>query len=532
MIQNTVFNTMLNSPVRAFAGRVEIYDGSTLALMCGCHDSLISFSVERVGENSKFFGFGVCQKINVKLRDINRAINITTANTIEVVFGSGSDYIYAFPNFYVTEVHRDENTNELSITAYDALYKATKLQAKDFSEIPYPASIEEYTVACANLLGLPLTIIGAGDSFKTLYYTPANLDGTETIRDVLNAIAEATQTIYYIDKDWRLTFKRLDKSGAAVMDITKEHYFTLDSGDNRRLAKITHTTELGDNIGAALDVSGTTQYIRDNPFWNLREDTPQLVENALAAIGGLTINQFECTWRGNFLTEIGDKIGLITKDNKTMYSYIIDDVISFDGSLTQETRWNYENNEEETEDNPASLGDVIKKTYARVDKANKQIELLASETAANYESIAALQMDTESITASVRQVIEENSASIDGINDNIATLNKKVEAAITTDNVTIAIQSELENGVNKITTKTGFTFDDVGLTIDKSGTEMKTQITEDGMTVFRDNTAMLVANNVGVEATNLYAKTYLIIGENSRFEDYGTDRSACFWIGG
>ena len=60
---------------------------------------------------------------------------------------------------------------------------------------------------------------------------------------------------------------------------------------------------------------------------------------------------------------------------------------------------------------------------------------------------------------------------------------------------------------------------------------MTTQITEDGMTVFRDNTAILIANNVGVDAVNLHATTYLIIGNNSRFEDYGENRTGCFWIG-
>lgn len=530
MIQNTVFNNALNAPVRELRGRVELYSGSTLALMCGCHDSLISFSVERVGENSKFFGYGVCQKINVKLRDVSRAINITTANTIEVVFGSGSDYIYCFPNFYVSEVHRDELTNELSITAYDALYQATKYQEKELN-IATPFTLRDYAIQCANILGLPLTIIGAEDAFALEYLDEANFEGTESVREVLDAIAEATQTIYYIDKDWRLTFKRLDKDGASVMDITKEHYYTLDSGDNRRLATVAHTTELGDNLSATTGTTGTTQYIRDNPFWEMRTDTAQLVDNAVAAIGGITVNQFDCDWRGNFLTEIGDKIGIITKDNKTVYSYILDDTIYFDGSLSQNTRWEYADNEEDTEANPTNLGDAIKKTFARVDKVNKQIELLASETASNYENIAALQMDTESITMSVRQVIEDATASIEGMNENIATLNTKVEAKLSTDNVQIAIQKELENGIDKITTKTGYTFGDDGLTIEKTGTEMKTQITEDGMTVYRDNTAMLIANNVGVEATNLFAKTYLIIGDNSRFEDYGTDRTGCFWIG-
>jgi hypothetical protein len=61
---------------------------------------------------------------------------------------------------------------------------------------------------------------------------------------------------------------------------------------------------------------------------------------------------------------------------------------------------------------------------------------------------------------------------------------------------------------------------------------METTITENGMIVYKDNEAVLTANNVGVEAVNLNASTYLIIGGNSRFENYGSNRTGCFWIGG
>ena len=52
------------------------------------------------------------------------------------------------------------------------------------------------------------------------------------------------------------------------------------------------------------------------------------------------------------------------------------------------------------------------------------------------------------------------------------------------------------------------------------------------MTVHRGNEEVLTANNEGVKAEDLHATTYLIIGNNSRFEDFKNDRSACFWIGG
>ena len=60
---------------------------------------------------------------------------------------------------------------------------------------------------------------------------------------------------------------------------------------------------------------------------------------------------------------------------------------------------------------------------------------------------------------------------------------------------------------------------------------MQTTITEDGMTVYRDSEAVLIADNEGVKAEDLHATTYLIIGNNSRFEDVN-NRTACYWIGG
>jgi len=50
--------------------------------------------------------------------------------------------------------------------------------------------------------------------------------------------------------------------------------------------------------------------------------------------------------------------------------------------------------------------------------------------------------------------------------------------------------------------------------------------------VYQNSQEVLTANNKGVDAKNLHATTYLIVGTSSRFEDYGYDRTGCFWIGG
>lgn len=529
MIANDNFLALINSPVRSIGARVELYEGSALADVYTQYYALKNFTVERVGEANKFFGFGICQKTNVHLIDKDRQFYITTADSFKHYLSVGNEFTSTFPEFFVTEVHRDENTGELSVTAYDALHKAAAHTVAELGLTAY--TIKEFTEACVTLLGLSGLILPAeASSFDTNYETGANFEGTETIREALNDVAEVTQTIYYIDNNNRLVFKRLDKSGAAVLTIDKSKYFTLDSGTNRRLATVCHATELGDNVSASTTETGSTQYIRDNAFWELREDIASLVDAALAMVGGFTINQFVCDWRGNPLLEIGDKINLTTKDNNTVTSYVLDDVITYDGTLKQQTQWSYTDDEAETATNPTSIGEAINKTYARVDKVNKEIDLVASETTLNSEAISSLEINTENISASVQQIEENTNSALEGIGTDISTLTSRVEAKMSAEDVTLQIQTELANGVDKVTTSTGFTFNEEGLTVSKTGSEMTTQITEDGMVVNRDNEAVLTANNVGVNAVNLHATTYLIIGNNSRFEDYG-DRTGCFWIG-
>lgn len=533
MIQtDNCFLDMVIAPVREIRGRVELYNGSTLIDIYKYTDNLKEFSIERVGNKDKFFGYGICQRLNTKLIDKDREIDITTANTLEISFGVGCDYMYAFPFFNVSEVHRNEDTNELSITAYDALYKASSISISSL-DLPTEYTLEYLARLCATALNCPFKLENVTDSvFTTLYANNVNFSGTETLREVLDYIAEVTQTIYFINSQWELCFKRLDIAGAPVFEIDKQRYFTLDSSTNRRLTKIVHATELGDNVGAELTEAGTTQYIRNNPLWDLREDIGILVDNALLAVGGLTINQFECEWRGNFLLEIGDKIALVTKDDATVISYVLDSVITYNGTLVENTQWKYEDNDTETESNPSSLGESLKQTFARVDKANKQIELLVSDSEASKEELSTLQLNTDSINATVKQIETNVNNELSGINGSIETLTNQISATMTAEQVKLEIATELSNGVDKVTTSTGFTFNDDGLTVSKSDSEMSTQITEDGMQVFKNDDAVLTANNIGVNAVNLHATTYLIIGTNSRFEDFGTNRTGCFYIGG
>lgn len=520
-------SNLFNSPVRTIMAKAELYIAPAFAspITYTANDDLKEITLDRVGE-SKFFGFGVSQKENIKLLDVKREKEIKAGSKFIVSFND-----VALTPVYVTEVHRDEKTNELSITAYDVLYSAS---AHYFDELVLEESYSIYDVAiaCADALSVSALIDDSiAEAFELSFSTGANFEGTETLREVLNAIAEATQTIYFINHNEELVFKRFDVAGEPVATIDKEKYIELDSKTNRRLSAICSATELGDNVTATLDVSGTTQFVRDNPFWDLREDIDVLVEAALARVGGLTINQFNCSWRGNPLIEIGDKIGLVTKDNEVMYSYLVNDTIEYNGGFAQKTEWSYTDTEE-TASNPSTLGDVLKQTYAKVDKANKEITLVANETKTNSSELATLIINTSSINASVSSLETKVNNSIDGINDTVTELSRKVNATMTDEEIEFLISSKMSEGVNSVETSTGFTFNEDGLKVTKSDSSISTTITEDGMTVKKGSSEVLTANNEGVKAIDLHAITYLVIGKNSRFEDYGSDRTGCFWIGG
>lgn len=527
---DTAIINAYTAPVRTIEAEVKVYTENSLKDTIRGADALHSITIERTGETNKFYGFGVCHRANIKVIDAAREKTIAAGDNAVIDFINSGNALRIAPKLYITEIHRDELTNELSITAYDRLYSAAAHTVSEL-ELEYPATIADYATAAANLLGLGVFYYAENEAFSLSYESGANLEGTETIRELLDAIAEATQTIYYISRYNTLIFKTIDRTGAAAYTIDKAQYFTLKSGDNRRLAAICHTTALGDSVEAALEVSGTTQYIRDNPFLELREDAGTLVENALAAIGGLTINQFECGWRGNPAVEIGDKIALITKDNGTAISFLLDDTLEYDGTYRQDTKWKYEEEAAETEGNPANLGEALNKTFARVDKVNKQIDIVAGEADENRNNIAALQLNTESIAASVSKVEENTLITIDGIAEELGTLTNRVNAAMTAEGVKLSIQEELANGVSKIYTETGYSFDADGLRVSKTGSEMETLLDEDGLSVYRDNTEVLTADNTGVNGINMTVRQYLIVG-GSRFEAYGAGRTGCFWIGG
>lgn len=658
MINNPTAQTELYKPIRHINAMVALHNGATLLNTFTQADALKSFEVSRVGAG-RFFGYGVCARLNVKLIDPNRSINVSAGNTIVITLIAGSSAVTPYPDFIVTEVNRDENTNALSVTAYDVLYFA---QARTVDELQAvtPYTLGQYAAYIAAVLGLDIELDTAAAAQWALSYADgANLDGTETLREVLDDIAEASGTVYSILRRATgggtmaetLTFRRLRDLGRAagknLLDpriiadhygmtvtqdgtitgqvpnysrivifesaspvtvswestgktigfflyaedgaraaiypwnsgmaqgsrsnvykvetlvgsanvdgttkvqieygdtattyepyreyyaITKDEYITASVKTNRRLAGIASVTELGDNVTAELEETGTIEYLRDNAFLSLRTDTGAILQALLDDLGGQTIAQFNTDWRGNYLLEPCDPVGITTKDGATARAFFLGDTTEYNGAYRQKSGWEYEDSEE-TESNPATLVDVLNLTRARVDKVNREIDITAAQGDALAQDVAALHINTTSISASVEQVQKEQEQSNATTAEALADLRAQVNATMTAEQVQLTVAQEIAQGTTKVQTETGYTFDASGLRIARTGSDVETAVTDDGLHIYRAGSEVLRADNEGVKAEDLHATTYLIIGNNSRFEDYekdGNQYTACFWIG-
>ena len=136
-----------------------------------------------------------------------------------------------------------------------------------------------------------------------------------------------------------------------------------------------------------------------------------------------------------------------------------------------------------------------------------------------------LKRNTEEVVAQAKKELSSD----------IGNLSAEVELKLDAEAVTIVVENEIAKGVDRVETKTGYVFDSDGLNVSKSGEAISNSLTHEGMYVKKSGDDILVADKDGVQATDLHAKTYLIIGEGegrSRFEDYGIDRTGCFWVGG
>jgi len=156
--------------------------------------------------------------------------------------------------------------------------------------------------------------------------------------------------------------------------------------------------------------------------------------------------------------------------------------------------------------------------HGRVLQLRTDVEGIRAENSDSQGKVTKLALDVEGIRGSVSRQ--------EGQLQKLTALEQTAEA------LRLSVESLQTEGAAKLKTAMGYTFDDKGLRIARSGQQMENLLDNTGMKVTRGGEPILQADHNGVAATDVTVENYLIVGSHARFEDYTAGRTACFWLEG
>lgn len=435
---------------------------------------------------------------------------IIDAKITNLKFGVKSDGEYDYINYgtyIVNKYEWDIENMSTTLLCYDKMVE---------SMIPYDLTID-YSNGDFTILDLLQSICDRlGWELGTNEFTNSNIvideekfDSTYTFRSVLEEIGQiAGGKIAFKDDDILYvlypteTNEIIDESNLKTLTIGKQY------GPVNSL--VIARTPQEDNIykrdeESILEHGVIEVKIENNQLMDShRED---FIDNLFERLKGLTFYTYELESYGIGYLELYDLFTLKTHDDKEYSCLFMYDNLEISQGVSENSKAELP---EETETNykVASETDrVINKTILQVDKQDQEIRALITST-------------------------QNISGEMNDVKEGYDNLTQQMQQTITATQVQTLISETISNGVDSVTTSTGYTFNKDGLTISKTGEEMENKIDNTGMYVNRDNENILTANNEGVNAINLTARQYLTIGKNSRFEDYKENRTACFYVGG
>lgn len=425
-----------------------------------------------------------------------------------IVYAKDAADWYPLGTFYIDE-RSQTSTGLTTIIAYDSMLKADIVWTPDQS-LEFPLPMSEAVSILAGLVGIEVderTVV-SGD--YTIDY-PAN---DNTIRDILKYIAAANGGNWTITRENKFLLVPLNGEGV-------QH----DIG-GKALALTTHKKRS--------PISKVILYVDDENYLQSGDDTGSVVDadcpyasqeicdSVLSALSGYEYQPFSAVGASLLPTaELGDTLtvggvtGPIAVQKVRFSSGAVMDV-SAPGS--DETAHEYKTEGELQRRFERSLASARSEITKSSEQINLRIDSLASD-AEGYAKKTELTLLEKSITSQVADLEKENGE----INSRVTTVEQ------TASSVSIAVQNIIDNGVDRVKTETGYEFNSDGLKIHKSGDEMENILDNTGMYVMRGDETMLQANANGVVATDVTIRNYLVIG-HARFESYGSDRTACFYI--
>ena len=477
------------------------YEGSLLGTVMKCLD--IELDSELIGDAdvSSIAGIAVVGKAIAGVGEVTAETTIS-ATKLGVKGPGDADYSYIeFGKYIIKESKKDEETQALSLECYDLMLQ---------SMIPYDLKLDySQGITVKDYLDAICDRFGWEKGYYTFYNCDVLIDEekydiSDTFRDALDDIAEvAGGMIGFVNDKLQVIYPTysgevIDEENLKSLKIGKK----FGPVNSVVLSRAPQEDNIYKQDADSIVTNGLTEIrIENNQIIDThRED---FMDGICDALFGLSFELYELESFGIGYINFGDFFSIKTADGVNHTALMLCDDLQITQGLKEESKLE-EPTVTKTDYSAASTTDkTLRKTILRVDKQESQITALVSKT-------------------------ETLDGNYDGLDERVT---KMAEVMMDEESVNIKISKAVE-GVSSVTTSTGYRFDENGLNIHKDGQEMHNTLNNEGMYVRKNGADVLVADKDGVNAINLTARQYLIVGNNARFEDYPSGRTACFYIGG
>lgn len=480
------------------------YDGSLFSSVMRCMDiQLDGVPALTFADNIAVAGIAIA---GIAVASAETDIVTIKAPRFGVKAPGESDFNYKDYGTYIIKTSKyDDDSATLNLECYDLMLQ---------SMIPYDITLDySARVTVKDLLDAICHRLGWAIGYTTFTNSGVVIDGEKfdtsyTFRDVLDQIAQVAAGVIAFKGDALCVL--YPTSSGEIIDASNLRSLTVGEKYGPINSVVLSRTPQEDNI-----YSNDTASISQNGLTEIKFENNQIMDSQREAfiggifeqLNGLQFYLYELQSFGIGYLDLCDIFTLETLDGKQYETIMLSNEMQITQSLAENS--SVEAPEvTETDYTISSTDDrILNKTILKVDKQAQEITALVSKT-------------------------EKVEGDIDGLAKQVTHM---AEVMIDSDSVDIKI-SKAVGEIDSIETSTGYTFDENGMNISKSGEEMKNRLDNTGMFVTRNDEEILTANNDGVSALNLTSRQYLIVGDYSRFENYdnGTDskRTACFFIGG
>lgn len=356
------------------------------------------------------------------------------------VIENGQEVVKYVPygTYIVQKPENEELTDKTSLEALDYMIKFNKTY-KD--TLTYPCTLKDVYNSICEQCG----VISGTSEFPNQNFSVEDNQfvANETCREVLANIAQLAGAYARIGRDNKLYLKFF--SSEKTEEITTDDY-KRDIKINNVYGPINKLTlnmsqVEGESISVedtdSIDTIGVKELIiSDNYFLYTQEKREKAINAIWNVVHNFKYVDFEANVeKARPYLDAGDSIKILSEDGTEHYTYLLSNEIIFDGGLNEKISATADTETETKYSMVPEISNKLKHTEIVVDKANQQIQLIASEIGDREEKTSTITQDIDRIESQIKDVIDftrtQSGKDILHLNDCVAGTGYILELSIT-----------------------------------------------------------------------------------------------------